>query len=152
MFSMAKKILLVFIIAFLAGACTTEKIFHPGDKIPQEIKQASINSRLAAEKWLTVMDSGNYTECWQQTSSIFQKLAPEKQWIEECQKNRGKLGTPQSRKCLACKYTDTMANTPTGKCAILKFKTEFKTKKAIETVTVIKTEAGEWKVSGYYLK
>ncbi|HEY9160965.1 MAG TPA: DUF4019 domain-containing protein [Desulfomonilia bacterium] len=107
----------------------------------------------AAEKWLKLVDQGNFTRSWQESSRYFKMLVKEDQWIEAAQSTRSPLGKLVSRKVKSATYTTKLPSAPDGEYVVIEFQASFKNKKsAIETVTPMVDKDGKWRVSGYYIR
>jgi hypothetical protein len=107
----------------------------------------------SAEKWLKLVDKGNYTRSWQEASRYFRMLVKEDQWIEAAQTTRGPLGKMVSRKVKSAAYTTKLPAGPDGEYVVIEFETTFINKKsAIETVTPMVDNDGKWRVSGYFIR
>lgn len=107
----------------------------------------------SAEQWLLLVDSGKYGESWKTAAAYFQNAIKVEQWEQSLSAVRKPLGDVVSRKLKSAKYTKTVPGAPDGEYVILQFTTSFKNKKdAVETVTPMLEQSGEWKVSGYFIK
>jgi len=122
----------------------------PGMAANTDKEKAAIAS---AEKWLKLVDNGNYTKSWQESSRYFKMLVKEDQWKEAAQTTRGPLGKMVSRKVKSATYTTTLPSAPDGEYVVIEFETSFKNKKSsIETVTPMVDKDGKWRVSGYFIR
>ncbi len=132
---------ITFIIVFSAGfslASTHDK------------EKAAI---AAAEKWVALLDSGNYATSWNSAAEYFKSSISQAQWEQAVKSVRGPLGKLISRKVLSKTYTRTLPGAPDGEYVIIQFKTSFQNKEsAIETITPMLDKDGKWRVSGYYIK
>ncbi len=107
----------------------------------------------AAEKWLSVIDSGNYGQSWKDAASYFRNALPESNWVQSLKAVRDPLGKLMSRKVKSAVYLTTLPGAPDGEYVVIQFETSFENKKsAIETVTPMLEKDGNWRVSGYYIK
>lgn len=107
----------------------------------------------AAESWLSLVDKGDYEECWRQSSSYFQKAVNMWDWVQALNSVRRPLGTVRSRQILSKTYTTQLAGAPDGEYVVIQFKTIFAGKpSSIELVTPMLEKNGSWRVSGYYIK
>lgn len=107
----------------------------------------------SAEKWLKLVDQGNYTKSWQEASGYFKMHVKEDQWKEAAQTARGPFGKLISRKVKSATYTTTLPGAPDGEYVVIEFETSFKNKKSsIETVTPMMDKDGVWRVSGYFIR
>ncbi len=107
----------------------------------------------AAEKWLTTVDAGKYTESWKETAEFFRNAVKPEQWEQSMNAVRKPLGKLISRKVQTKVYRTSLPGAPDGEYVVIQFETSFENKKAaIETVTPMMDKDGKWRVSGYYIK
>ena len=108
---------------------------------------------LAAEKWLAIIDKGQYDESWKQAAGFFKNAVKQDQWVQSLQAVRKPLGKLISRQVKSRKYTTSLPGAPDGEYVVIEFETSFKNKtSAVETVTPMMERDGSWRVSGYYIK
>nr|WP_320115017.1 DUF4019 domain-containing protein [uncultured Desulfuromonas sp.] len=108
---------------------------------------------LAAENFLQLVDSSRYAESWEVTSELFKSQISQQKWVEQLEKNRPLFGLIINRKVREQTYTKSLPGAPDGDYMVIQFSTEFTNKKsAIETVTPMLDNNGEWRVSGYYIR
>ena len=108
---------------------------------------------VAAQNWLSMVDSGQYSESWQASSEIFRNAITQDQWAKTMAGLRMPLGNLLSRELSSKKYHTTLPGAPDGEYVVIVFKTSFTNKKSgYETITPMKEKDGKWRVSGYYLK
>ena len=66
---------------------------------------------------------------------------------------RTPLGKLVSRKVKSASYKTSLPGAPDGEYVVIEFETSFLNKKtAVETVTPMMDNDGNWRVSGYYIK
>lgn len=107
----------------------------------------------AAEKWLSMVDSGNYGRSWREAAGYFRKAVTEEQWVQSLKTVRNPLGKLISRKIESTTYAKSLPGAPDGEYIVIQFKTSFGNKEsAIETVTPMLEKDGDWRVSGYFIK
>jgi hypothetical protein len=107
----------------------------------------------AAQSWLVLVDSGNYTESWNRAAPLFKQQVTAAQWESAVRSARGPLGKLQSRRLKSAQYERTLPGAPDGEYVVVQFDTAFENKKAaIETVTPMKDKDGQWRVAGYFIK
>ncbi len=107
----------------------------------------------AAEAWLALVDEGNYAESWSEAADYFRKALSEAKWVQTMDAFRKPLGKLVERKVESARFTPTMPGAPDGKYVIIRFRSSFQNKKsAVETITPMMDEDGQWRVSGYYIK
>ena len=107
----------------------------------------------AAEKWLRIVDKGNYIESWNESSEYFKQAVTQDQWEQAVKAVREPLGKLISRKVKSATYSTSLPGAPDGQYVVIQFNTSFENKKSgIETVTPKMDNDGLWRVSGYYIK
>lgn len=107
----------------------------------------------SARAWLGLVDDGKYTESWETAAGYFKNAVGKEEWGKQLSAVRKPLGKMMSREIRSKKYRTSLPGAPDGEYVIIQYKTSFKNKKhAIETVTPMQDEDGEWRVSGYYIK
>jgi hypothetical protein len=107
----------------------------------------------AAEKWLGLVDEGQYAESWKEAAEYFRNAVKQEQWEQSMQAARKPLGKLVSRQLKSATYQTTLPGAPDGEYVVIQFETAFENKKAaVETVTPMLHKDGQWRVSGYYIK
>ena len=107
----------------------------------------------AAEKWLALVDAGEYSASWKDAAELFRNAVKSEQWEQSMQAGRKPFGKLISRKVQTKTYKTSLPGAPDGEYVIIQFGTSFENKKtAIETVTPMMDKDGKWRVSGYYVK
>lgn len=107
----------------------------------------------AAEEWLGLIDSGQYGKSWDEAASLFRNALSKDQWKQQVSSVRRPLGNVVSRELMAKQYYSSLPGAPDGKYVVIQYKTSFEHKGvAIETITPMLDQDGQWRVSGYYLK
>jgi hypothetical protein len=116
-------------------------------------QQAEETAIASAQKWLTLIDEGKYSESWNEAAGFFKTAVSKKDWLKSMEAFRKPLGALISRKLKSKKYTTSLPGAPDGEYVVVQYETSFEHKKsAIETVTPILDKNGKWLVSGYYIK
>ncbi|MBW8038616.1 MAG: DUF4019 domain-containing protein [Planctomycetes bacterium] len=107
----------------------------------------------AAAAWLKLLDSGKYSQSWDEAAQYVKALVSKDKWQNSIKGVRGPLGKMVSRELKSKSYTTTAPGAPDGQYVIIQYKTSFENKaSAIETVTPMLGTNGKWKVSGYFIK
>ena len=107
----------------------------------------------AAEKWLSMVDEGRYSDSWQGAAEYLRNAINQEQWNRSLQAVRKPLGEVVSRQMKTATYKTSLPGAPDGEYVVIQFDTSFENKKAaIETVTPMMDQDGTWRVSGYYIK
>lgn len=107
----------------------------------------------AAERWLSLVDKGQYGQSWEQAASIFKGRVPKSQWEQQVAGVRGPLGKVLSRKLRAKQLLTSAPGVPDGQYVVIDFDTSFENKPAsAERITPMKDKDGSWRVSGYFIR
>lgn len=107
----------------------------------------------AAEMWLALVDDGKYSESWEATAVLFRSAVTKEQWERALNAARKPLGRCIARKVKWRQYSTSLPGAPDGEYVIIQYETSFENKKAaVETITPMREQDGEWRVSGYYMK
>ena len=106
-------------------------------------------ARAAAEKWLALLDNGEYGTAWDQCSKLFRERVTRTQWVEGLPNNRGALGAMKSRRYESWTYKTSLPGTPQGEYMTLQFTTGFEKKDDAEELVTMVFEDGEWRALGY---
>ncbi len=106
-----------------------------------------------AEKWLQIVDGGDYSGGWKEAASLMRKAVTEDQLTQSLSAVRDPLGKVESRSVETASYETTLPGAPDGEYVVIQFNSSFEHKKsAVETVTPMHDTDGEWRVSGYFIK
>lgn len=107
----------------------------------------------AAERWLGMIDAGQYGESWDEAGTIFRSAVPRDGWQRQLEGLRKPMGAKLSRSVMSKAYRTTLPGAPDGEYVIVQFNASFEKKKsAVETVTPMLDADGKWRVSGYFIK
>ena len=107
----------------------------------------------AAQTWLQELDGGAYAASWSNAAAYFQGMVTENEWTNMMTSGRSPLGEVISRDFKAARHFTSLPGVPDGDYIVIQFATSFARKKnAVETVTPMKEENGDWRVSGYFVK
>jgi hypothetical protein len=139
---------ILWFLAAVGLALLAVSALHAEDKSASE-KAADA----AAQKWLAVVDHGDYADSWKQAASAFRKAVTAEQWHAALSASRGSYGNVLSRTLKGAAYRTSLPGAPDGEYVVLQYDSSFEHKKsAVETVTPMKDADGVWRVSGYYIK
>jgi hypothetical protein len=107
----------------------------------------------AAETCLALVDDGKYSESWETTVVLFRSAVTKKQWERTLNAARKPMGRLIARKLKSKQYATSLPGAPDGEYVVIQYEASFENKKvAVETVTPMLDEDGNWKVSGYYIR
>jgi hypothetical protein len=112
-----------------------------------------ISALRSAESWLKIVDAGEYEKSYESSSELARKMVTKKDWSNGIRTARGFLGNVVSREAHSSRYLTSLPGAPDGKYVVIRFRTVFENKKrAIEIVTPMLDNDGQWRVSGYYIR
>ena len=121
-----------------------------GNRPVAEIEKSAVP---AAEAWLALVDGAKYAESWKAASALFQGGVTEAAWINSMETFRKPLGNLISRKMVSAQPVKEMPGAPDGQFVVMQFDSSFAGKKsAVETVTFLLENDGQWKAAGYFIK
>ena len=107
----------------------------------------------AAEKWLGLIDAGQYSRSWEEAATFFRNAVSQEKWEQSLSAVRKPLGGWVSRQVETKKYSTSLPGAPDGEYVVMKFATSFTHKKsAIETVTFMLDKDGKWRAAGYFIR
>jgi hypothetical protein len=106
----------------------------------------------AAEKWLTLIDAGEYGQSWDEAAAVFKAAVTKEQWVQAVKNVRDQTGKLNSRKLVRADYTKTLPNAPEGEYVLMQYEASFEKGSAVEAITPMREKDGSWKVSGYFVK
>ncbi len=150
-----KLTFIVLLLLIIVPVC-----LYANDYLMEEDEEDEINPVINkeavdfAEKWLKIIDSGNYKESWEYTADFFRKRMSKEQWIESLKTSRKPLGKLLSRSFESNFYfTSGLPAAPDGDYIVLQFSTSFKKKKETnEALLLFLDSKGEWRVCGYSIR
>jgi hypothetical protein len=142
-------IMLKKMMILLACALGAVSFSHPVNA--QELPVAETTS--ICNKWLSILDQGQYEQSWDPASSYFKSMVTKEQWTAQISAVRGSLGNVVSRAFQDQKYSTSLPGSPDGEYEIAQFSTVFKNKaSSVETVVLTKDTDGQWRLAGYFIK
>ena len=110
-------------------------------------------ARESALEWLTLVDSKEYSDSWEQAASLFKSKVTREQWTSAIRSARGPLGAIQSRSFLGAVYKTELPGAPDGEYVIIQYRASFAKKaEAVETITPMLDKDGAWRISGYFIR
>jgi hypothetical protein len=106
----------------------------------------------AADLWIALVDSADYTASWEAAAPLFQQSVTKEQWAQAAQQARGPLGELKSRSLTHSEYSTSLPNAPEGVYVVLVYTSDYaQLPKAVETV-IMRQEGDSWKPVGYYVR
>jgi hypothetical protein len=150
---------LVALLAAMATATAQLKPSGPADPpLPPSSAEArnaeaqaakEMAARLAAEKWLAIVDSGDYGKAWDQSAGRFRASVTRQQWLDGLPKTRGTLGAVKSRRAEVASYKTSLPGMPDGDYVTVRFATTFEKKDEAQELVTLVYEDGTWRPLGY---
>lgn len=125
---------------------------------PTEEQKAVVTDKInaavtAAQAWLAVVDNERYEESWDQAAKYFKDKVPQGQWETTLRQVRPPYGKALSREVANVQYLTYIPGSPPGEYVVIQFKTQFEHNNgAVETITPMLEQDGQWRVSGYFIK
>ncbi|HJM49296.1 MAG TPA: DUF4019 domain-containing protein [Alphaproteobacteria bacterium] len=115
--------------------------------------EAEENAQQVAKQWLALIDRGNYGEGWEQAAPYLQNAVKKDDLVRALKAVRKPLGSVASRRLQSAQPTTSLPGLPDGEYVVIQYHTVFaKKKKAVETITPMRTGDGTWRVAGYYIR
>ncbi|CEP35764.1 DUF4019 domain-containing protein [Halomonas sp. ATBC28] len=111
----------------------------------------SSDAEAAALAWLEAIDSGQYEQAWETSSSLLKKPLSPHMLERTIGAARRDFGAVQSRRQVSVVRETSMPGAPRDDYAVLTFQTSFENRPQITETITPHLEEGTWKVSGYYL-
>jgi hypothetical protein len=116
----------------------------------QGIKELA--ARVAAEKWLALLDAGEYGKAWDASAKMFRERVPREQWLENLPKTRGVHGKLKSRRAEVSSWKPSLPGVPQGDYVTVRFSSSFDNKSDAEELITLVLEEGIWRPLGYGLR
>lgn len=121
----------------------------PADPAREAREKAAIE---AAQRWLKLLDAGEFGKAWDESGAQFQSRVTRKQWVEGLPKDRTPFGALKSRTVEGLGYPKEQQGLPKGEYVQVGFSSVFdKQSKIIEVVTVV-LDGGTWRPIGYLIQ
>ena len=109
-------------------------------------------AQAAALTWLALVVQGDYQASWASAASLFKQQVSAAQWAQAATNARRPFGALRARRLRSATYATSLPGAPDGHYVVLQFDAEYERKaNAVETVTPL-LEAGQWRVSGYFIR
>jgi hypothetical protein len=138
-----RKIIASTFFAFLASCASAA----------QPESEAVEKAQVAAQNWLALVDSNQYSATWEQAALPFQAAIKKPEWENAVMSVRSQVGLIEKRALLSATFTKRLPGAPAGQYVVIQFDSQFANKKnAVETVTPMLDTDGTWRVSGYFIK
>jgi Protein of unknown function (DUF4019) len=134
---------LAVLISILLTSCATNS--------PARLEKRSDETAAhdAAQRWLKLLDDGDYEEAFEWEAQDFRMRRTQYQFVRSMQARRAPFGGVLSRKVIGAKNVKKLVGLPEGNYETIIFKTAFEKKSpTAERVILVKQEIG-WRVVDY---
>jgi hypothetical protein len=122
----------------------------PTDVWKKDIQAAKeLAARDAAERWLALLDAGEFGKAWDQSARLFRERVSRQQWVSDIPGHRAPLGAMKARRTEVASYKVTMPGAPDGEYVTVRFSTDFEKKKDAQELVTLVYENGAWRPLGY---
>lgn len=106
----------------------------------------------AADRWLALVDAGEYGASWKLASQAFRDGVGRQQWAQRARSIRDNVGSLRGRRLVSARYARELPGSGPGEYVVLLYESRFtQYSVATERVILTKTSAGSWKVAGYFV-
>jgi Protein of unknown function (DUF4019) len=111
------------------------------------------DAQAAGEQWLALIDGSKYADSYDAAAPMFKAALTKADWQKALIGVRTPLGKNESRQLATATYATSLPGAPDGKYMVMQFNTSFQNKKeAIETLTMVLGDDGQWRSIGYFIK
>ena len=114
-----------------------------------ERRAAENTTRSVAERWLEMLDDGDYEEAFEHESIRFRIAGTQKQFVRYMQGRRAPFGHVESRKFIGAAAMKKLVGLPDGLYQSVLFKSTFENKSVAAERVILTKEAGRWQVIDY---
>ena len=131
-----------FLLVFLAG-CATKSQSRAARRADEH------NAKAVAQRWLEMLDAGDYEEAFEHKSIRFRISGTQRQFVRYMQGRRDPFGQVASRKFIGAAAIKKLVGLPDGNYATILFKTTFEHKSVAAERVILSKEEGRWQVIEY---
>lgn len=114
-----------------------------------EKRVAENTTRAVAERWLEMLDDGNYEEAFEHESIRFRISGTQKQFVRYMQGRRAPFGRAVSRKFIGAAHMKKLVGLPDGIYESVLFKSTFENKTVTAERVILAKESERWQVIDY---
>jgi hypothetical protein len=109
-------------------------------------------AKKAALAWLTLLDTGKFTQSWDTASESIQARVDRAHWPQIIQNVRKPLGNMQTRSEDMSSPQKSLPHAPPGEYFLVQYTTRFTQRQAVESVSLLHESDKNWKVCGYRIR
>lgn len=114
-----------------------------------ERRAAENTTRSVAERWLEMLDNGDYKEAFEHESIRFRIAGTQRQFVRYMQGRRAPLGRVQARRFIGAAAMKKLVGLPDGLYQSVLFKGTFENKSVAAERVILAKETGRWQVVDY---
>lgn len=135
-----------------APAAAPVSVVEP-DPVLDSLSEPDKTAATEGKKWLTLIDSGAYSDSWHSASDYFQNQLTDAVWGNSLETLRKPMGALVWRRLKVTQQATNLPGVPSGHYVLMQFVSSFSDRKsAIETVTVSLQPDGKWRAAGYFIQ
>lgn len=129
----------------------------PASAVPMPGADASntfkeLAAQTAGEKWLVLIDRGEYAKAWDECAQLFRERVTRQQWTETLPSTREPFGAAKARKVELAAYRTALPGAPDGQYVTVRYRTNFEKKENAEELITLSYEDGAWRPTGYFIR
>ena len=109
-------------------------------------------ARAAGEKWLALLDRGEYSKAWDDCAQLFRQRVTREQWVDSLPTTRAPFGAMKTRNVETAGYKSSLPGAPDGQYVTVRYRTNFENKENAEEVITLAFEDGLWRPTGYFVR
>ena len=109
-------------------------------------------AQAAGEKWLGLIDRGEYSKAWDECAQLFRQRVTREQWVDSLPSTRAPFGAMKSRTVEVAGYKTSLPGAPDGQYVTVRYRTNFEKKENAEEVVTLAFEEGLWRPTGYSIR
>jgi len=144
---------------YLSAALAAAVVFISSLALAQQ-PVSSNDAKVAVERWLRLMDNGEYEACYAMLSSVYidsiktgSPNEPKRYWVRNMGTARSSLGLNESRRLFrmtpARQLISSRGSSRPGSYIIFDFQSSFSNEPEVNETISAHLENGEWKISSY---
>ena len=109
-------------------------------------------ARAAGERWLALLDRGEYGKAWDDCAQLFRQRVTREQWVDSLPSTRAPFGAMKSRNVETAGYKTSLPGAPDGQYVTVRYRTNFENKENAEELITLSFEDGLWRPTGYFIR
>jgi uncharacterized protein DUF4019 len=118
----------------------------PADSAPEVAAQRE------AERWLRLVDQGQYETSWDSSSATFRRAVARGAWGQMVLQARSRYEPLGARRLLSRQYTTVLPKAPPGQYVVLQYQTAAAGGHQVVETVVMERDGDHWRLSGYFIR